>query len=481
MVSKLSFDVFEVPQLWITEAENPEQRLDASYFSKDTTAAKLIMDSLRERGITVGLVKDWSNKLFWPSRFKRAYMPDIGGKPFLMPSEVIRFYPRAKKYIKNPPSELAIDKNWLLITRSGSIGRVAIATKMLAKFILSDDLIRLEPNDLEKLGYLYIYLNTWLGQAFLIKDQYGATVKHIEPHHVGNIPLPVLPDIEEYIANQVREIYRLREEAQGNLLKAEELLASKIELVNIKEKETDYLPGLSSKTVKAFQVNSIDLNSRLDGSYHFPLARTVVSQLKSIQAKGLGEISRLGDLCNSFAPPRFKRAYVKDPLVGLPLLQGTHISQMKPYDIKYLWKKMRGIDKYIIQKNWILVTCSGTIGKVSLVSSYWDGLTATNHLLRVIPNSNGINPGYLALYLLSVYGQAQFQRIVYGGVVDEIGEAGELFNEILVLRPKDSGLEDEIGNLVLDAYEKRDQATKLEEETIKFLEDRLDQEAKSLS
>jgi hypothetical protein len=190
--------------------------------------------------------------------------------------------------------------------------------------------------------------------------------------------------------------------------------------------------------------------------------------LKFIEA--FNYIKKLKEVADSFVPPRFKRPYVRDLNDGVPLLQGTHIPQIKPLNIKYIWKKMRNIKAYIVRKNWILVTCSGTIGRLTLVSNYWDGWTATNHLLRIIPKEKEINPGYLAGFLLTIYGQVQFQRLVYGGVVDEIGEAGELFNDILVLKPKNRFVEDKIGSLVIEAYNKKDKANQIEEKTIKKLE-----------
>ena len=75
--------------------------------------------------------------------------------------------------------------------------------------------------------------------------------------------------------------------------------------------------------------------------------------------------------------------------------------------------------------------------------------------------------------MLSSYGQVQFQRLIYGGVVDEIGEAGKLFNDILILKPKNNNTENKIGNLVFEAYDKRDKSNQIENEATKLFERRL--------
>jgi type I restriction enzyme S subunit len=309
-----------------------------------------------------------------------------------------------------------------------------------------------------------------MGQAFLTKDRYGATVKHIEPHHVATIPIPHIPELEEEINQKVLKAHRLREEAQELLLKAEEMLHSELGLPEIDVDDAEYLGGEKGRIVKSFEIKVSELNLRLDASYHIPLFHLAIQNL--IDAK-LGTIRKLGDVADSFVPPRFKRAYVRDPADGIPLLQGTHIPQIIPQDMKYIWNKMKNLNVYIVIKNWILVTCSGTIGRLSIVRDYWNGWTATNHLLRIIPNENEIHPGYLTAFLLSIYGQVQFQRLIYGGVVDEIGEAGELFNDILILKPKNKDIENKIGNFTFEAYDKRDKANQIEDEAIKLLERRL--------
>jgi len=446
-----------------------EKRLDASFYAKDVIAAKLLVEELNEKHTEIITVRGFSNDIFWPGRFKRRYTSKARGKPFLMPSEVIMFFPKAKKFVLNPPQDVQVKDKWLLITRSGSIGRCVIVTKLLADSVLTDDLIRVVPIDKNRVGYLYAYLNSWIGQAFLCKDRYGATVKHIEPHHVATIPIPIIPETNETNRN-ILKAHKLREEAQLLLMTAEKLLYSKLGLPEIDESDVEYFGNKEDKDVKVFDIKAQDLELRLDASYHTPLSHLAVNHL--MKAKS-GKIEKLGDVADSFVPPRFKRAYVKDPDDGIPLLQGSHIPQGKPHDLRYIWKKMKNLQSYIVKKNWILVTCSGTIGRLSMVRDYWNDWAATNHLLRIVPNQNKMHAGYLVAFLLSVYGQVQFQRLIYGGVVDEIGEAGNLFNEILVLRPNDKAVEKEIGNLVFQSLDKRDRANQIDDQEIMLLEKRL--------
>ena len=453
---------FEIESRWIYS--NQDLRLNASSYHPESANALLLLDKLQRKGVSIETIGNIVKEIFYPPRFKRLYAKE--GVSFLSSKDIFDFLPVGKK-IKNASPEYFIKPGWILVTRSGSVGRVLIANKLLSKAAISEHVIRIVPTPQTPIQYLYTYLNSRIGQPLLIKDIFGGVVDEIEPNHIANIPIPRIPDLEEEINQKVLEAHKLREEAQELLLKAEEMIYSELGLPKIDEDDVEYFGGEIGRLVKAFEVKASELDYRLDASYHVPIAHLVVSNLQKVK---LDHIKKLKEVADSFVPPRFKRPYVRDSNDGIPLLQGTHIPQIKPLDIKYIWKRMKNIEAYIVRKNWILVTCSGTIGRLALVSDYWDGWTATNHLLRIIPEEKEINPGYLARFLLSIYGQVQFQRLIYGGVVDEIGEAGELFKDILILKPKDGSIEDKIGSLVIEAYNKKDRANQIEEEAIKQLE-----------
>lgn len=464
---------FEVESRWLMEEE---KRLNASSFSPEAATSLLLIDDLRTKGTKSANVGQLVKDIFYPSRFKRLYSR-TGEEIFLSSKDIFDFMLEGKR-INNVSADYLIKPGWILITRSGSVGRVIIANRHIANAAISEHVIRVVPADTTPVGYLYAYLISTIGQPLLIKNIFGGVVDEIEPHHVAKVPLPRIPEVEEEVNTKIVEAHRLREKAQELLLRAKDKVYTQLGLPKIEEGDVEYFGAKNGKIVKSFSIQADELTLRLDASYHLPLSRMAVQILRGLES---GTVKKLHEVADSFVPPRFKRPYVENPADGIPLLQGTHIPQTRPQDIKYIWKKMKNLDSYIVKKNWILVTCSGTIGRLSLIRDGWDNWTATNHLLRVIPKENEIHPGYLTAFLLSVYGQLQFQRLTYGGVVDEIGEAGELFNKILVFKLTNEEVENYIGNLVLEAYDKRDEANRLEDEAIKLLEDKLKELAQSNS
>jgi len=308
-------------------------------------------------------------------------------------------------------------------------------------------------------------------------NRYGKTVKHIESNNIENVPIPIFSSIEEEINQKMFKAFQIRNKAQNLLLKALDLLYSELKLPRVDDFKVKYFGGKNGEIVKSSTVNRNELNSRIDASYHNPILNEALNILKSSTE---GKLIKLENVADIFLPPRFKRIYTKETKDGIPLLQGSHITQIKPLDIQYLWKIMKNIKVYIIKENWILITCSGTIGRLSLVSKYWDNWTATNHLLRVIPNTRKINSGYLTAFLLSDYGQLQLIRLSYGGVIDEIGEAGNLFNDILILKPDDNKIENQIGKFIKESFDKKDEAVQIEDECSKSLESELEKYYKSV-
>ena len=459
------FQVFEIESRWLYEGE---KRLDASFYAQDVIASKILIGELEERRVEIRYVGDFG-EIFWPGRFKRQYVSKKEGEPFLMPSEVIMFLPKAKKFITNYPKEVSIKEKWLLITRSGSVGRCLIATKLLKNSVISDDLIRVVPKNENNIGYIYAYFSSWIGQAFLTKDQYGSTVKHIEPHHVASIPIPRIPELEEEINQRIFEAHRLREEAQELLLKAEDMLYSELELPEIDEDAVEYFGGERGRIVKAFEIKASELNGRLDASYHEPTLKIIEKALLTSKFK----VVKLEDISDEIIiPSRFKRPYVRMESNGVSFLQPSHVVEFKPIEIKLIWKGFSKINSFKVKKDQIVVTRSGTLGRAMLITGYFDGWIGSDDLARVTVDKEKTLPEYIMTFLLCDYGISQIARETYGGVIDHLEEfhIGRILLPLPPLR-----IQEQIGNLTREAYDKRDKANQIEDEAIKLLERRLEE------
>ncbi len=125
------------------------------------------------------------------------------------------------------------------------------------------------------------------------------------------------------------------------------------------------------------------------------------------------------------------------------------------------------MDRWIIRKGMVLVTCSGTIGRTAVVSSRQDGWAASQHILRITPRAGVSHPGFLSLFLATAYGQHQLNAKIYGGVVDELTAED---TETIWIPDVPFKLQQSIGEKIVQAYEMRDQANSIEDEAIAEIE-----------
>ena len=169
---------------------------------------------------------------------------------------------------------------------------------------------------------------------------------------------------------------------------------------------------------------------RLDAGRYNP---RLIETLRTLRVSGR-PLEHLTNITESvFIPPRFKRIYVEAEH-GVPFLQGSHVVHFQPADLKYLSRSSRRLEQWIVRAGWILVTCSGTIGRAMVCPPEWDGWAASQHILRIVPDEKKCPGGYLCAFLSSPFGQAQLTANIYGAVVDELTE--EQAGGILVPIPK---------------------------------------------
>ena len=119
----------------------------------------------------------------------------------------------------------------------------------------------------------------------------------------------------------------------------------------------------------------------------------------------------------------FSRVFVKDEGHGMPYLAASDTVLSAIETGRYLSKKQCAqLSNLILKKDWILVTCSGTLGNVTYTNELYENHIATHDLIRIVPNSNKVNKGTLYAFLVSKYGYYQITQSMFGGVVKHIND-----------------------------------------------------------
>ncbi len=154
-----------------------------------------------------------------------------------------------------------------------------------------------------------------------------------------------------------------------------------------------------------------------------------------------------------FYPGRFKRNYVDYFPGAVPFLGGSNTTEFIARTNKWLSPDDPNLKTLRVYSGWILITRSGTTGIVSYVPKAWDGFAMSEHVIRVVPDPDKVEPEYLLAFLRSEYGQEQLARGVFGSVIDEI--TPEFIGNIQIHIPNSKNGLEEVVALVRKSEEAR--------------------------
>lgn len=446
-------------QIRLSNILTGQLRLEASAYSIEARHAR---DELSRSGLPLvplfgeqGICNEAHNAF----RFKRIYVDEEHGIPFLSSSDIISYRPSRDRYISRKLTrklDRLIVRPWdVLISCSGTVGNVAMAGQSIAGAALSQHAIRLRASNALTSGYVTAFLRSPFGRLQLRKASYGSVVTHIEPAHLKEIIVPVShPILRSEIGRLMCKAVELRDEANRKLDEADSLLHQTLGLQRLSDLLTQSRGKCDS------QIRASALSNRLDASYHSRSVQSAIDQLKALSF----EVTNLGDerVADVRAVTKFrKRVYVEQ---GIPLLSSKQIFQIDPVDVKFLARGAHRLDleEISLVPNTVLVTCSGTIGRCQIVPAYMQGWASSQDSLRVVARSN-MNPGYLYAWLSSTTGASLVRRYAYGSVILHIDQA--MLSAIPIPLPP-SHVQDEVGDLVLQANSLRNEAWQTERHAI---------------
>lgn len=175
-------------------------RLDASYHVPIVDAIIEHLKRYAEEVTTVGDPRI-SREVILPGRFKRVYVDEGYGRVLIGGKQLSELDPSSKKYLSTAKHDkmlkkLEVHEGTTLITRSGTIGKIAIVPKHWEHYIPSDHIIRVIPANKDIAGYLNIFLASDYGKALITRFTYGSVVDEIDDNHVRQIAIPLLKNHE---------------------------------------------------------------------------------------------------------------------------------------------------------------------------------------------------------------------------------------------------------------------------------------------
>lgn len=202
-------------------------RADASYHVPIVDA---IVDILKKNAAEVTTVGDEriSKSVVLAGVFKRTYVEEEYGYPFLGGKEITQLNPKTEKFLSKAihksryEKELKVTENTVLVTDRGTIGTVALVPKHWNNYAVSQNVLKLIPANNDIAGYIYVFLSSECGGILLRRQTYGSVVDMIDNHSLEMVEFPILKnqDIQKQIndlalqANEKRyQAYLLEQEA----------------------------------------------------------------------------------------------------------------------------------------------------------------------------------------------------------------------------------------------------------------------------
>jgi len=172
-----------------------------------------------------------SESISRPGIAKRMYVKD--GITFLGGTDIFLSVPKSdKKLSRKAPNldEYLVQEGWILLPRSGTIGDVVFTNEQHAQKLVSEDVVRIIPNNILRRGFVFSFLSSKIGKALIQRPIFGSVIQHVEPPLLSVIPIPVFEEAEMEKIASLAEKHR---ECWGKAAKME------LEAISLVEKEIE--------------------------------------------------------------------------------------------------------------------------------------------------------------------------------------------------------------------------------------------------
>lgn len=443
--------------------DGPGYRLDAKYYQEEFVLA---LSRVWGCGYPVRRLRELASA-FVPKRTKLITVPHPNsGAPYLKAHDAFCIRPETKRFMVADRvadyDDFVLKDGMILTPSSGrNLGPIAFVDPHLAQFAMTD-IMRIVPHDDDSRFYLLAYLLTPTGQALIRRGRTGTSIDHLSTPDVHDIPVAWIDqDERSAVSTKMRHATDLLYSARCDLDHAESELHLRAGLPIPVEQGQYY----SSDGAKTFGLSAADLTLRIDAAFY---DATVRQARETVIAQGGVRLSACADL---WILGRYKRYYVGAPH-GRPILSGRQLLQMRPVNLQRISdRSFKRPEDYVVHKGWSLFTCDGrseeALGSPAYVSSIWADWMASNHVMRAAPKAH-INPGFLYAVLRSPYVQLQLKACATGSVVDALEPRTIANVHVPLLSDAD---QNELGDLVQDAWERIAESERLSSRTVEALEE----------
>ncbi len=368
------------------------------YVSED----QLALASLRRARFPRSRVKDLVARrgIFRGPMFSRMFVegPEHG-EPYVSAKDIVASDVRPAGYLSRLHGplldELRLHAGMILVTCSGmNLGKAIWTRAEMDGLVASSDLIRIEPSSsVVPPGYLYAFLSSRHGHALIRKQIYGGHIKHIDPEHIANLPVPRLG---EHLENAVHVLVDRAATLRTNASKALEAAVGSVESTL----HAPSAPSARTSTIGMSVMHSVlQREMRFEG-YYYNVQALAIDEWTRMHPNGFWTLGE-SEVADVFDVPPFKHIYVEQEH-GLPFFTSGDLFLLDRHPDKYLSRtRTKDLRKYVLEQGWVLLARSGQLGGIlgrpQFADSGMRGACASDHVIRIVARS--VPAGYLYAYL----------------------------------------------------------------------------------
>lgn len=301
-----------------------------------------------------------------------------------------------------------VSSGQVLVAMAARLGYAAVYDKS-APLNSSQDIAKVTLADPKATDPFYVaaFINSRLGRSQLLASRSGSVQQHTNLGKIKELRVVVPPTpFQRAVAETYRKALTKMEQAQSYYAEAESLLLDELGLADLDLSPQLFCERRYSETVAAH---------RLDAEYFQPKYYRIGDRLKKAAQK-----LKAGNVASFSGAVKYgtseKLTYTE---AGNPFLRIADLNNRR-FDLDSVLRipdaQARQEKAAQVRAGDVLISRSGTLGIAVPIPPELDGAIFGSYFIRIRTDATQIDPEFFALYMNSICGSLQVERLTTGGV-----------------------------------------------------------------
>ncbi|MBU2544952.1 restriction endonuclease subunit S [Patescibacteria group bacterium] len=309
--------------------------------------------------------------------------------------------------------------------------------------------------------YIYVLFKTFIIRDLLDRETTATMYPAVSENDIKDLKIPIPSDgFQKEVAKVVRKADMEREKSKELYAEAEEILLEELGL-------KDYKP--TNENIAIVDLNEVEKCKRIDPEFFQPKYDEILEKINKFKTKTLDDLTIKYTGGFTYKSEKFQED-------GVPLIRINNIKKgfLDLGNTAFLSEEYSDISKKDIARSGdILISMSGTIGNCVVIPENIKKCCVNQRILAITPKD--INLTYLELFLNSIAGMLQFEKIGVGGLQTNLSTKDILNLQIPIL---DQKIQEKIAKKIKDSHLAREKSKELLEKAKKAVEIYIEEDEK---